>query len=99
MSHVQMVPLCPSKVPIRRPSSDRHKLADKSFAQLMRRSPSRLNLHRRKVAASAAAIAILPQAYSGLTGLCSVEATTQRLVGGAKADAACACDACSRSVC
>jgi len=46
MSHVQMVPLCPSKVPMRRPSSDRHRLADRSFAQLMRRSPSRLNLRQ-----------------------------------------------------
>ncbi len=46
MSHVQIVPLCPSKVPMRRPSSDRHRLADRSFAQLMRRSPSRLNLRQ-----------------------------------------------------
>ena len=48
MSHVQIVPLCPSKVPMRRPSSDRHRLADRSFAQLMRRSPSRLNLHSKR---------------------------------------------------
>ena len=50
MSHVQIVPLCPSKVPMRRPSSERHRLADRSFAQLMRRSPSRLNLRSNSAA-------------------------------------------------
>ena len=55
MSHVQIVPLCPSKVPIRRPSSDRQRLADRSFAQLMRRSPSRLNLTAKALCLAAGA--------------------------------------------
>ena len=44
MSQVQTVPLWPLYVPSREPSSERHKLGVRSFAQLTKRSPSLLNL-------------------------------------------------------
>ena len=103
MSHVQMVPLCPSKVPIRRPSSDRHRLADRSFAQLMRRSPSRLNLHTKGVPLDCDSTQdILGKSLlrrspnTGLVGVGPVSASCMRMQMQRLQATACALDLCQR---